>query len=96
MPLTNRKKTTPIQWHQAEGKIIQVKGTVRDIQATPIGEVEIQCEQSGHKIQTDYRGTYTVRVKDNDRLTFTKKGFAKKTVEVEGQTDISIQMTKNE
>jgi beta-glucosidase len=45
---------------------------------------------------TDYRGTYTIKVKDNGRLIFSKKGFADKTIEVEGQTDVSIQMAKGE
>ena len=37
-----------------------------------------------------------IEVKDNGRLIFSKKGFADKTIEVEGQTDVSIQMAKGE
>ena len=76
--------------------MIQVKGTVRDIQATPLAGVKVQSEESGESALTDIRGTYTIKVKDNGRLIFSKKGFADKTIEVEGQTDVSIQMAKGE
>ena len=81
---------------RTDGKVIQVKGTVRDIQATPLARVKVQSEESGESALTDYRGTYTIKVKDNGRLIFSKKGFADKTIEVEGQTDVSIQMAKGE
>jgi beta-glucosidase len=81
---------------RTDGKVIQVKGTVRDIQATPLAGVKVQSEESGESALTDYRGTYTIKVKDNGRLIFSKKGFADKTIEVEGQTDVSIQMAKGE
>ena len=81
---------------RTDGKVIQVKGTVRDIQATPLARVKVQSEESGESALTDYRGTYTIKVKDNGRLVFSKKGFADKTIEVEGQTDVSIQMAKGE
>ena len=55
-----------------------------------------RSEESGESALTDYRGTYTIKVKDNGRLVFSKKGFADKTIEVEGQTDVSIQMAKGE
>ncbi|MCP6588524.1 hypothetical protein NL514_30495, partial [Klebsiella pneumoniae] len=58
--------------------------------------VKVQSEESGESALTDYRGTYTIKVKDNGRLIFSKKGFADKTIEVEGQTDVSIQMAKGE
>lgn len=79
---------------KTNGRIIQVKGTVRDIQATPIAGVKVQFEDSKTSVLTDYRGTYTIKVKDNGQLIFSKKGFATKNVEVEGQTDVSIQMAK--
>ena len=53
--------------------MIQVKGTVRDIQATPLVGVKVQCEESGESVLTDYRGTYTIKVKGNGRLIFSKK-----------------------
>ena len=81
---------------QAEGKVMQVTGTVRDIQATPLSGVKVQSADSKENVQTDYRGTYTIKVKDNGRLTFSRKGFSTKIMEVEGQTDISIQMAKGE
>ena len=81
---------------RTDGKVIQVKGTVRDIQATPLAGVKVQCEESGESVLTDYRGTYTIKVKGNGRLIFSKKGFADKTIEVEEQTDVSIQMAKGE
>ena len=81
---------------RTDGKVIQVKGTVRDIQATPLARVKVQSEESGESALTDYRGTYTIKVKDNGRLIFSKKGFADKTIEVERQTDVSIQMAKGE
>lgn len=81
---------------ETEGKVIQVTGTVRDIQATPLSGVKVQSADSKKNVQTDYRGTYTIKVKDNGRLTFSRKGFTTKIMEVEGQTDISIQMAKGE
>lgn len=81
---------------ETAGKVIQVKGTVRDIQATPLDGVKVQSADSKENVLTDYRGTYSIKVKDNGQLTFSKKGFATKTVEVEGQTDVSTQMAKGE
>ena len=79
-----------------DGKVILVTGTVRDIQATPLSGVKIQSADSKENVLTDYQGIYTIKVKDNGRLTFSKKGFATKVMEVEGQTDVSIQMAKGE
>lgn len=76
--------------------IIQVKGTVRDIQATPLAGVKVQSESTKESVLTDYRGIYTLKVKDNALLTFSKKGFVTKSVEIEGQTDVSVQMAKGE
>lgn len=81
---------------QMDGKVILVTGTVRDIQATPLSGVKIQSADSKENVLTDYQGIYTIKVKDNGRLTFSKKGFATKVMEVEGQTDVSIQMAKGE
>lgn len=81
---------------KTDGKVIQVSGTVRDIQATPLGGVKVQSVGSKEDVLTDYRGIYTIKIKDNGCLTFSKKGFATKTMEVDGQTDISIQMAKGE
>lgn len=81
---------------KTDGKVIQVSGTVRDIQATPLGGVKVHSADSKENVLTDYRGTYTIRIKDNGQLTFSRKGFATKTMEVDGQTDISIQMAKGE
>ena len=81
---------------KTSGKIIQVKGTVRDIQATPLAGVKVKSEDSKESVLTDYRGMYTLKVKDNARIVFSKKGFATKSIEVEGQADVSTQMAKGE
>lgn len=88
--------TSSSQKSRTDGKVIQVKGTVRDIQATPLTGVKIQSDEPGESVSTDYRGRYTIKVKDNARLIFSKKGFANKIIEVEKQTDVSIQMAKDE
>ena len=76
------------------GRTISVTGTVRDVQATPIAGVKIQVENSQTSVVTDRQGAYMLKVKDNERLIFSKNGYAVKHVEVEGQNDISIQMNK--
>lgn len=78
----------------ANGRTIFVKGTVRDVQATPITGVKIQTENSKTSVVTNRQGAYTLKVKDNERLIFSKDGYVVKYVEVEGQSDINIQMNK--
>jgi hypothetical protein len=73
-----------------------VKGVIRDIQATPVVGVQVQAENGGESVHTDSQGSYSIKVRADDRLFFSKKRFISQSVSVDGQMDVSIQMTKGE
>ena len=52
--------------------------------------MKVQSEESGESALTDYRGTYTIKVKDNGKLIFSKKGFADKTIEAVSYTHLDV------
>lgn len=76
------------------GKIINIKGSVRDVQATPIVGVKIQAVGSNEKTVTDAKGFYSISVHADGMLLFTKAGYAEQKVRVNNQSQINIQLTK--
>ncbi len=78
----------------AGGKIIEVKGEVRDVQATPISGVRISVQGGGEFSKTDKDGRYAILANSKGTLTFYKKGFISKTVEVSGQETLSIMLER--
>ena len=91
-----QKMTSAVMREQTEGKIILVRGTVRDMQATPLAGVKVQPEGEVKTVMTDNQGNYVLKMKDSGRIVFSKKGFISKVLEVEGQSDISVQLLKGE
>ena len=91
-----QKVSEAISMNQISGKIIRVKGVIRDIQATPVVGVQVQAENGGESVHTDSQGSYSIKVRADDRLFFSKKRFISQSVSVDGQMDVSIQMTKGE
>lgn len=78
------------------GRLMQVKGVVRDIQATPISNVKISSNNGTNNVRTDKRGGYSILVPESGSLTFSKDGYATKEVWVEGQSDLNVQLFKSE
>ncbi len=76
------------------GKIIEIKGEVRDVQATPISGVRVSVPGGGEFAKTDKDGRYTILANSKGTLTFYKKGFISKTVEVSGQKTLSIMLER--
>lgn len=78
------------------GKVIRIKGVVRDVQATPIAGVKVVVEGSKESTMTTSDGTYVLKAKDNAILSFAKRGFITKKVSVVGQSNISVQLVSGE
>lgn len=79
-----------------EGKIIQISGLVCDVQATPVPGVKVVAGSSKKSVLTDHKGNYTLKAKENEQLTFSKKGFITQKVNIEGQSHINIQFVQGE
>ncbi len=77
----------------SEGELIQVKGEVRDVQATPIAGVRVSVP-GGDFVKTDGNGRYSIRANSNGTVTFTKKGFKTKTVKVSDQKTLSVRLDR--
>lgn len=78
---------------KAAGRNMTVKGTVRDVQATPVAGAEILSGLTGKKVGiTDNKGAYSVVVGENEVLTFRKKGYATTRITMNGNAQIQVQM----
>ena len=85
------EKTSFIQ--KERGKEIKVQGTVRDMQATLMPEVEIYSTSLNKIVgKTNIHGEYLIKVPSNDVLLFRKKGYEEENVEVNGVPQIQIKM----
>lgn len=81
------------QTYRAQGKEVNVKGVIRDIQATLVKDAEIFSSKKNKVVgHTDNKGEYKVCVQDDDVLTFGKKGYRSRTVAVNGQDHLNISM----
>ncbi len=77
----------------AEGEMIRIEGEVRDVQATPIAGVRVSVS-GGDFVKTDAGGHYVVNANSKGTLTFAKKGFKTKTVEISDQKTISVRLDR--
>ena len=76
------------------GSLITVTGVVRDVQAYLMEGVLVTNAAGTVLVKTGADGTYTIRVGELDALVFTKEGFQKHIVPVEGQKNINLRMNK--
>lgn len=73
--------------------IINIHGTVRDVQATPVKDVGIYSQNKQVLVgRTEEDGTYRLQVSGDDTLTFRKAGYIDETVPVKGQKIIQVRM----
>lgn len=72
---------------------ITITGIARDVQATPVSQVEIYSVLLDKKLTvTNSKGEYSIEVPSNDILLFTRKGYAKQEIEVNNQTTLNLSM----
>lgn len=95
MPEVQKEKTIKTIKDQFNiGKDITVKGFVRDIQGVPIAGVQVQAESNlMQKVQTGKKGEFVIKINENDRILFSKKGHIPVSEEVGSRNIINIQLS---
>lgn len=81
---------------QVNGKLIEIKGSVRDVQATPVHGVRVQASFSQNEISTDKDGRYTIMAHEDECLIFSKVGYVTQKQEIQSRKQINIQVVKGE
>lgn len=89
----NKNKDTEIAASD-KGKLIKIKGEVRDVQATPVKDVKVVDGSGKYQTVTDQNGRYVIKAHEAGRLTFSKKGYAVQEIIVNGSNDINIQIKR--
>jgi beta-glucosidase len=74
------------------GKAITVKGTVRDIQATPVAGASIKSIYSGKTATSDKNGRYSIASVENDVLAVSAKGFETQNIDVNKIKNIDVKL----
>ena len=78
---------------RGRGKVMSVSGIVRDVQATPVGGVEIYSTVLRKIVATTSSdGAYRLRVAADDLLMFRKRGYMDEAVEVDGKSSLSVRL----
>ena len=78
---------------RGRGKLMSVGGVVRDVQATPVGDVEIYSTMQRKIVATTSSdGAYRLRVAADDLLVFRKRGYMDEKVEVDGRGSLSVRL----
>lgn len=81
---------------QVNGKLIEINGSVRDVQATPVHGVRVQSSFSQNEISTDKDGRYTIMAHEDECLIFSKVGYVTQKQDVQSRKQINIQVVKGE
>ena len=81
---------------QVNGKLIEINGSVRDVQATPVYGVRVQSSFSQNEISTDKDGHYTIMAHEDECLIFSKVGYVTQKQDVQSRKQINIQVVKGE
>lgn len=81
---------------QVSGKLIEINGSVRDVQATPVHGVRVQASFSQNEISTDKDGRYTIMAHEDECLIFSKVGYVTQKQEIQSRKQINIQVVKGE
>ena len=79
---------------QVNGKLIEINGSVRDVQATPVHGVRVQSSFSQNEISTDKDGRYTIMAHEDECLIFSKVGYVTQKQDVQSRKQINIQVVK--
>ena len=93
---SNTSESMAQEMRQVNGKIIEIKGCVRDVQATPVHGVRIQSSFSQNEISTDKNGNYIILAHEDERLLFSKVGYVTQKQDIQSRKQISIQIVKGE
>lgn len=93
VPTLKAEETVNITKTKINGKLINISGVVRDVQATPIEHVEIYSTGNAQVVAvTDKYGKYAAKVASDDVLVFKKSGFTNVSREVNGKKTINLKM----
>ena len=93
---SNTSESMAQEMRQVNGKIIEIKGCVRDVQGTPVHGVRIQSSFSQNEISTDKNGNYIILAHEDERLLFSKEGYVTQKQDIQSRKQISIQIVKGE
>lgn len=72
----------------------QVRGTVRDVNGTPLPGVTIQLKSSAIGTSTNFDGNYEIMASPNDTLIFSYVGSKTQEVAVNGRNIVDIQLSE--
>ena len=78
------------------GKVVEIKGCIRDVQATPMSGVRVKSSFSQNETFTNKEGCYTISAHSDESLTFSKVGYVIQTQDVKSRSQISVQLVKGE
>ncbi len=91
--VANKKSLKDTVVQGVNGENIRLQGTVRDIQATLIPEVEIYSTRQKKVVgKTNSKGEYSIETPSNDVLLFRKSGYIEERIEVNGLSHIQVKM----
>lgn len=79
---------------QVNGKLIEINGSVRDVQATPVHGVRVRSSFSQNEISTDKDGRYTIMAHEDECLIFSKVGYVTQKQDIQSRKQINIQVVK--
>jgi beta-glucosidase len=95
-----KKATVAAQQKLAEeskGKLVKVKGVVRDVQATVLQDVEVKVKGTDIAVFTNSKGEFLIETHEQDILQFSKTGFNIEEKQVGTNKEISVRlMTGNQ
>lgn len=92
-PKVRRQSVARTEETVVSDEILTVSGCVRDVQATPVAGVAVSQQGSGSFAYTDADGNYTISVRGNVPLQFSKDGYRSVSVIPAGQTTINVSMS---
>ena len=81
---------------QVNGKLIEINGSVCDVQSTPVHVVRVQSSFSQNEISTDKDGRYTIMAYEDACLIFSKVGYVTQKQDAQSRKQINIQVVKGE
>jgi beta-glucosidase len=74
------------------GKPITVKGTIRDVQATPLGGITVRSNYTGKEAVSAKDGRYSIQTAENDVLTISGKNFVTVYIDVNKRKQIEVKL----